>query len=246
MLNFRKHKTKFKGMAIFIMLAFTSTAFSAGLQTGRIIPKGKVTLYHGNQKIGEFSSEAPLPEGTFLSVQDECGVKMRDLYLVGIDKSLFSVTTNSGSRELTVKHGTVYFALSTMPHILVFITPDGVITTWEVMLNASADDGLLSGYISVTDHVTKLGVLKGGSMLVSVDGGEIVRIKAGQELRLAQADLFEEGEETDRKPKPETTAPTKGVSTKSIIIGVATIVALVGGIVALSADDETKQASPSQ
>jgi len=246
MLNLRKHNTNFKGMAIFIMLAFTSTAFSAGLQTGRIIPKGKVTLYHGNQKIGEFSSEAPLPEGTFLSVQDECGVKMRDLYLVGIDKSLFSVTTNSGSRELTVKHGTVYFALSTMPHILVFITPDGVITTWEVMLNASADDGLLSGYISVTDHVTKLGVLKGGSMLVSVDGGEIVRIKAGQELRLAQADLFEEGEETDRKPKPETTAPTKGVSTKSIIIGVATIVALVGGIVALSADDETKQASPSQ
>jgi hypothetical protein len=161
-----------------------------------------------------------------------------------MDKSLFSITTNTGSRELTVKHGTVYFALSTMPHILVFITPDGVITTCEVMLNASADDGLLSGYISVTDHVTKLGVLKGGSMLVSVDGGETVRVKAGQELRLAQADLFEEGDKTDRKPKPGTTAPTNGVSTRTIIIGAATIGALVGVIIGRSVSDETKPASP--
>lgn len=248
MLNFRKHNNNFKGMAIFVLLAFASTAFSAGLQTGRIIPKGKVALYHGNQKIGEFSSEAPLPEGTFLSVENECGVKMKGLYLLGIDKSLFSVTTNTGSRELRVKHGTVYFALSTMPHILVFITPDGVITTYEVMLNASVNDGLLSGYISVTDHVTKLGVLKGGSMLVSVDGGETKRVKAGQELRLAQADLFEEvdeeGDKADTGPEPTTTAPTEGVSAKYITIGVASVVALVGGIVSLSGGDDKTPASP--
>jgi hypothetical protein len=205
MLNFRKHNTNFKGMAIFVLLAFASTAFSAGLQTGRIIPKGKVALYHGNQKIGEFSSEAPLPEGTFLSVENECVVKIKDLYLVGIDKSLFSVKTNTGSRELTVKHGTVYFALSTMPHILVFITPDGVITTTK-------------------------------------------RVKAGQELRLAQADLFEEvdeeGDKADTGPKPTTTAPTEGVSAKGITIGVASVVALVGGIAALGGGDDKAQASP--
>ena len=201
MLGVRKGKTKFKLMSIFVLLAFASTAFSSGLSMGRIIPKGKVTLYQGNQKIGEFGSEAPLPEDTLLSVQGQCGVKMRDLYLVAIDKSLFSVTTKVASRKLTVEHGTVYFALSAMPRILVFQTPEGIITTSEIMLKASADAGLLEGYVAVADGITKVGVLEGGSMLVSADDGEAMRINAGQELRLAQADLF--GEEEEAKTEEE-------------------------------------------
>jgi hypothetical protein len=85
-------------------------------------------------------------------------------------------------------------------------------------------------------------------MLVSVDGGETKRVKAGQELRLAQADLFEEvdeeGDKADTEPKPTTTAPTEGVSAKYITIGVASVVALVGGIVALSGGDDKSPASP--
>ena len=229
MLCARKNKITFKGMAIFTLLVFASTAFCAGLSLGRIIPKGKVTLYQGNQKIGEFSADAPLPEDTLLSVQGECGVKMRDLYLVAIDKSLFSVTTKSTSRKLTVEHGTVYFALSSMPRTLVFQTPEGVITTSEVMLKASADAGLLEGYVSVADGISKVGVLEGGSMFLSVGDGETMRVKAGQELRLAQADLFGEEEEEEDEEAAE---PPEGMSkTTKIIIGAATIAALaaVGG-----------------
>jgi len=208
---------------------------------GRIIPKGKVTLFQGDQKVGEFRSEAPFPEGAFLSVQGECGVKMSDLYLVAIDKSLFSVKTDPDARKLSVKTGTVYFALSSMPHILVFKTPDGVVTTHQILLNASSESGLLQGYVSVTDTVTKVGVLEGGSLLLSMGDGETKRINAGQELRLAQAGLFEDKEDKKEKPKDKKEEPkdkkdkpvkkAKGMSTTAkVLIGLVT----VGGIAALA------------
>ena len=235
------NQIKFKVIAIFVLLAFASTTFASGLYVGRLIPKGKVTLFQGNQKVGEFSSEAPLPEGTLLSVQGECGVKMSDLYLVAIDKSLFSVKTDPDSRKLAVKTGTVYFALSSMPHILVFQTPDGVVTTHQILLNASSESALLKGYVSVTEDITKVGVLEGGSMLLSVGDGKTMRINAGQELRLAQAGLFEDKgdkkeepkdkkeEPKDKKDKPEDKAGGKGMSTTvKVLIGLAT----VGGIAA--------------
>ena len=239
------NRIKFKVIAIFVLLAFASTTFASGLSVGRLIPKGKVTLFQGNQKVGEFSSEAPLPQGTLLSVRGECGVKMSDLYLVAIDKSLFSVTTNPDSRKLAVKTGTVYFALSAMPHALIFQTPDGVVTTHQVLLNASSESGLLQGYVSVTEDIAKVGVLEGGSMLLSVGDGKTMRINAGQELRLAQAGLFEDKgdkkeepkdkkeEPKDKKDKPEDKAggEAKGMSTTAkVLIGLAT----VGGIAAFA------------
>ena len=233
-----KNQTKFKIVAIFSLLAFVSTGFASGLSVGRIIPKGKVTLFRGDQKVGEFRSEAPFPEGAFLSVQGECGVKMSDLYLVAIDKSLFSVTTDPDSRKLSVKTGTVYFALSSMPHILVFKTPDGVVTTHQILLNTSSKSGLLQGYVSVTDTVTKVGVLEGGSLLLSVGDGETRRINGGQELRLAQAGLFEDKEEKKEEPKDKKDKPkdkpvekAKGMSTTAkVLIGIAT----VGGVAAFA------------
>jgi hypothetical protein len=197
------NQTKFKVVAIFALLAFVSTTFASGLSVGRIIPKGTVSLFQGKQKVGEFRSEAPFPEGTFLSVQGECGVKMSDLYLVAMDKSLFSVKTYYDSRKLAVKNGTVYFALSATPHILVFQTPDGVVTTHQILLNASAKSGLLKGYVSVSEDITRVGVLEGGSILLSVGDGETKKINAGQELRLAQADLFEDKEVKKEEPKTD-------------------------------------------
>ncbi|MBW1727228.1 MAG: hypothetical protein JRF31_12860 [Deltaproteobacteria bacterium] len=226
------NQTKFKVVAIFALLAFASTLFASGLSVGRIIPKGKVTLFQGNQKVGEFSSEAPFPEGALLSVQGECGVKMSDLYLVAIDKSLFSLKTYYESRKLFVKNGTVYFALSATPHILVFQTPDGVVTTHQILLNVSTKSGLLKGYVSVSEGITRVGVLEGGSILLSVGDGETKRIDAGQELRLAQAGLFEEKEGEKEEPKAEKEKiadKDKGWSTTTkVLIGLG----VVGGGVA--------------
>jgi len=220
-------RTKFNTIAIFALLAFASTTFASGLSVGRIIPKGKVTLFQGNQKIGEFSSEAPFPEGALLSVQGVCGVKMSDLYLLAIDKSLFSVTTDPDSRILAVKNGTVYFSLSSMPHTLVFHTPDGVVTTHQILLNASTESGLLKGYVSVADGITRIGVLEGGSMLLLVGDVKTMKINAFQELRFAQAGLFEEEGEEETKTEEEEEVEPEGMSTGAKVgIGIAALAAI--------------------
>ena len=230
----RKNTLKFKIMTAFIILAFTSTGFSSGLPVGRILPKGKVVLYHANQKVGEYSSEAPLPENTILSVQGECGVKLSHLYLVALDQSLFSITTNNSSRTLFVQKGTVYFALSSTPYTLVFQTPDGVITTNDILLKASSAGQSLKGYVYVEEGVTRVGVLEGGSMLLTVADDKPQMVSPGHELRLAQADIFkEEGKTEDEKPaETDETAETKGMSTTTkVVLGVIA----VGGLVAAAA-----------
>jgi hypothetical protein len=256
-----KNTLKFKMMIAFIVLAFTSTGFSAGLPVGRILPKGKVTLFHGNQKVGEFRSEAPLPEDTLLSVQGECGVKLSHLYLVAVDQSLFSITTNDSSRTLFVQKGTVYFALSSTPYTLIFQTPDGVITTNEVMLKASSTDQLLKGYVYVEEGITRVGVLEGGSMLVTVADDKPQVVTAGHELRLAQADIFKEegkteeekpdetGEpgETDETGQPGETAAAGGMSTiTKVVLGAIAIggIALAAGGGGGGGDDAPPPASP--
>jgi len=238
MQNLIKNTLRLKIMIVFTILVFTSTGFSAGFSVGRILPKGKVTLFHGNQKVGEFRSEAPLPENTLLSVQGECGVKLNHLYLVALDQSLFSITTNNNSRTLFVQKGTVYFALSSTPYTLVFQTPDGVITTNDIMLKASSTNQLLKGYVYVEEGITRVGVLEGGSMIVTVTDDKPQLVAAGHELRLAQADIFkEEGKAEKEKPdetdepgktdeagKAGETAATGGMSTTTkVVLGVIAI-----------------------
>lgn len=238
MQNLIKNTLRLKIMIVFTILVFTSTGFSAGLSLGRILPKGKVTLFHGNQKVGEFRSEAPLPEDTLLSVQGECGVKLSHLYLVAIDQSLFSITTSNSSRTLFVQKGTVYFALSSTPYTLIFQTPDGVITTNEVMLKASSTNRLLKGYVYVEEGITRVGVLEGGSMLVTVADDKPQVVAAGHELRLAQADIFkEEGKTEEEKPdetgEPGETDETGQPGETAAAGGMSTITKVVLGAIAI-------------
>ncbi len=245
MQHIRKNKTRLSVITVFVILMFASTGFSAGSSAGRILPKGTVSLFHDNQKIGEFSSEAPLPEDTLMSVQGQCGVKLSDLYLVAVDKSLFSVTTDSESRRLTVKTGIVYFALSALPRALVFQTPDGVITTREVMLKAASNGQSLKGYVFVEEGITRVGVLEGGTMLMMVDDGQPIAIDAGRELRLAQAEIFKEEKEEGKteegpaeegaKEGPAEETPAGETGTAVSTGGVSTTAAVVGGIVVLGA-----------
>jgi hypothetical protein len=241
MLNFRKKRFKFKITAVFVVLIFASTGFAAGFPSDRILPKGKVTLYHGSRAIGEFSSEAPIPEDTLMAVQGECGVKLRHLYLLALDQSLFSVSTHEGSRTLTVQKGTVYFALSSMPRTLVFRTPEGTITTNEVVLNASSANRLLKGYVNVEDGIARLGVLEGGSMLVTATDDKPMAISAGHEIKLAQAEIFKK-EEKPKEEKPaktgeagETGETGKAAGKSAKAGGMSTTAKVVLGVLALGA-----------
>ena len=239
MQDIRKNKTRFSIITVFVILMFASTGFSAGSSAGRILPKGTVSLFHDHQKIGEFSSEAPLPEDTLMSVKGQCGVKLNDLYLVAADKSLFSVTTDADSRKLTVKTGIVYFALSALPRALVFQTPDGVITTRDIMLKTASTGQSLKGYVFVEEGITRVGVLEGGAMMMMVDDGQPITIDAGHELRLAQAEIFKD-EKAPKDPTEdveegtaEDAAKEKGaLSTTAMVVGV---VVLGGALIGLAA-----------
>jgi len=234
MQNLRKNTFKVKMATLFMILVFTSTGFSAELSGGRIFPNGTVTLFHGDQSVGEFRSEAPLPEGTLLSIQGECGVKLPHLFLFAKDSSLFSVETNPRSRTLTVQKGTVYFALSSMPTPLLFQTPNGMLSTSDIILKTSSKGAVLEGYVHVEEGITRVGVLEGGSMLIAPDDGKPMTVAAGREIRLAQADIFkEEGEPEKGKPAEAGKAGEAGESGETAAKGGMSTTAkvLIGAVV---------------
>lgn len=187
MLRIQKNKRCLKALVIIVLFAFPISGLASDLNSGRIIPMGKVSIYRGDQQVGELTAEAPFPEGALLACDGECAVRMNDLLLVGADKSVFSVTTGTNSRELLVKEGTVYFALSKLPRSMVFVTPNGAVTAQQLILNVAADGGLLKGYVAVTGESAEIGVIDGGSVLVSTDAGEKT-IQSGKKIILAQAE----------------------------------------------------------
>ena len=238
----RNNNLFIKLLIVLVVTVFSTSGFCAGLNAGRVFPKGKVIIYKDGQKAGEFSKEAPLSNGALMECKGRCGVKLPDLYLVAEDNAVFSVNTDLYSRELYVKQGTVYFAVSTMDRALVFKTNHGSFTTKQVLLNASTDGGVLKGYIKSTAEGAELGVADGGSMVVSTfDGDQMIR--SGNRIVLAQAQL----------------GTTTAVSTGAAVAGggglTMTTLVIAGGVAAvtlgamavsnnISTDDNPKSASP--
>jgi hypothetical protein len=221
----RVHKDKrcLKAFIVILLIAFATFALASNFDSGRIIPGGKVLIYRGDQQVGELTAEAPFPDGALLACDGDCAARMDGLLLVGADKSLFSVTTRANSRELLVRKGTVYFALSKMPHSLVFVTPMGVVTAQQLILNAAADGGLLKGYVAVTAESAEIGVIEGGSLLVSTVSGETT-IQSGKKIVLTQTDQSEAPAEETKSPAKTTPAGTVGgVAVVPIVAGVAVL-----------------------
>jgi hypothetical protein len=163
---------------------------------------------------------------------------------VAADKSLFSVTTKADSLEFELQEGTAYFALSELPRPLVFITPHGVFTAQEAILNASTDGALLKGYVAATSEGTEIGVIEGGSLLISSSGGEKL-VQAGNRIKVAQntGQGAASGASAPKKPaaKPEKTNGTKFVY-GAITAGT---MAIAGLIIYSNRDKDRDDGSPS-
>ena len=237
----RKNKLGLKLLAVGLSFALAIPGFSSDLKSARIYPTGKITIYSGNQRVGEFNKEAPFPEGFLIAADGRCGVKMENVYLVAEDRSLFSVATAASLRKLQIKEGTVYFAMTKNSPSLSFITPSGNLTVLDILLNAATDSPQLKGYVSVKKNGSELGIIRGGAMVVSTQQGEMM-IESGQRLILAQADLDvgapEEIETSDEKKGQEEKAgqeekPGMSRNTK-IIVGVIAAAAIAGGVGALA------------
>ena len=226
-----KEKTLAKMVIAVAILAFATVAYSSELNLARIMPTGTVSVFQGDQKVGEFSKEAPLPEGCLLSCKGKCGVKMDHLYFVATDGSRFSVIGKEDVRVLNIEKGTIYFILSALPKTLVFKTPHGTFTTDAVMLNVSTDGGFLQGYVSVTQEDTELGVIEGGSMSVSTVKGEKM-IQPGNRIILAQATMGSGGE------------GDSGLNNRRLLYSLIPVGVVAGAIIYKVTKDDNKEGSP--
>ena len=111
---FRSKRIEIKTVVSLLTFLMVSQCVVAMAGSDRIYPTNKVTLYRGEKKVGVYTKEAPLPDGSVISTDGRCAVKLDDLYLVAEDQSVFSINTSGRHRNLFVKEGIVYFKTSAM------------------------------------------------------------------------------------------------------------------------------------
>jgi hypothetical protein len=231
MLKHKKGKPLFTVLICFVVVAFGSSGFAAGLQPSRILPTDKVSLYKGDQKIGEFTTEAPFPEGYLLETKGRCAVKMDGLYLVAEDRSLFSIQDPRDGREIQLSKGTVFFALSTSTQSLVFDTPSQVFRAEQIIVNASTDN-VLKGYLSVKPEGTELGVIEGGYMVISTGEGTRM-LKSGERILVADSGKGASGAVSSKdRPRKEEESKNDDSGPSALMIG--GIGAGLAGLVAIA------------
>lgn len=221
---------------LFVMSLAAGTMASVDLTRARLIPKSKVSIYEGSTKVGELSSEAPLPEGRILTSSEKCAVRLDGLYLVAAENTRFGLTPGSGTMDLFVQEGRVYFALGEFRQTLSFSTPQDSVTVQSSVIQASAGSSTVKGYLLYENERMEIGVMEGGKLMVAnADGQQL--IEPGNSLRVekAQADLKKGG----------TAAPLLGGGSKSVLIGAGVAVGVtVGGMAALGAFDSDDGGAP--
>jgi hypothetical protein len=225
-----------------LALFLVSPCYATGINSARIYPTNKVTIFNGGKEVGAFTKEAPLPEGYILSTDGKCAIKMDEIFMVAKDKSLFAINGDSNQRNLIIKKGTVYFRMSEMRRPINFVTPAGNIWARSIILNASADNKAIMGFVTTTKDGSELGIIKGGSMVVlTVYGLTIVSI--GKKIMLAQADMDvgppeggESGDELTETPTTEEGGQDEpGMSAgKKVAIGAIGTGAVAGGLLLLT------------
>jgi ferric-dicitrate binding protein FerR (iron transport regulator) len=230
----RSKKIGIKLVVLWLTLFMACQGGVALAGSDRIFPTGKVTLYRGDKTVGVYTKEAPLPEGSVISTDGRCAVKLHDLYLVAEDQSVFSINTSGRQRNLFIKEGTIYFKTSSMRRAFAFITPNGQISVQRIRLNASFSDGAINGYIAVTENQSELGVAQGGSMDVFTERGPMT-IQSGKKIILSQADMdigLPEDEAPAAQQIPETKPPTS--TGRKIVYGALGVAAVAGIALGLS------------
>ena len=169
MFEISKHKFVQNVIIAIVSLAFTTAGFSASTNSARVIPTGKVSINKNGKVVGEFSKEAPLPEGSLLRCEDKCAVKIDDTYMVVDPGTEFSVTPAANSTGLYVKTGAVYYAINESSRPIQITTPSGDATTGDLTMT----DSELRGYVRVSGNETEIGVIGGGTMMVETTSGDM-------------------------------------------------------------------------
>ena len=215
-----------KVLVVFMSIAMTTVGFSARTNSARVIPTGKVSIIKDGKVVGEFSKEAPLPEGSMLRCEDKCALKLDDKYMVVDPGTEFSVTPAAGHTELYAKEGTVYYAMNESSSPLQIDTPNGEAATGDLTMT----DSEVRGYVRVSGNETEIGVIGGGTMMMETASGEMA-VAPGNAITIAAV-----GSETSEAAADGAAAEKTGGLTRNqkYAFGAGTAAVLAAGGVALA------------
>jgi len=234
--NVRMYELVTVGIASFLMI-FLFSGLAIAADNARIDPGTKVSVYRIDKKVDELKAEAPLPYDSLLECTDRCRVRMNSLYFVSSDRSSFSVSAPPQDNLIRFLQGDFYFSLTALPRQLLIQTPIEDLTVQQVIFQAAASGGRLDGYLFVKGDTTEIGVLEGGSLVVSSSHGEHV-VQPGSRITIAQAGAhpeISEGAEVSQG----------GASTTTIVVGgVVGAAAIAGAVVLIADDDDDDDPSP--
>jgi hypothetical protein len=240
-------RTTISAAVSFLMVLCFFTTVIAG-EVSRLVPTDKVIVFKDGKKIAEYTKEMPVPESVILSCNGKCGIKLDDISIVGEDQSRFLIDSAQNNRYLGVEEGIVYFGISTMPRKIIFMTPKGAVSANQVFIEASSNNRMVEGYIKVSDDISEIGVIDGGSLQILTNDGHQL-LKPGQRFILAQAEI---GAEASNEVVVGTFT-TQGGFFENLTngqIAFGTTAAIVGGVSTIGAilhdKDSPRPASPSQ
>ena len=238
-----------KVLVVFMSIAMTTVGFSARTNSARVIPTGKVSIIKDGKVVGEFSQEAPLPEGSMLRCEDKCAVKLDDTYMVVDPGTEFSVTPAAGHTELHVKEGTVYYAMNESSSPLQIDTPNGEAATGDLTMT----DNEVRGYVRVSENETEIGVIGGGTMMMETESGEMA-VTSGHAITTTAVGSETSGASADRAAATKTGGLTRN---QKFAVGAGSVAVLTAGGIALASgsggsggsggggDDDDDDGSPS-
>jgi hypothetical protein len=223
-----KNNMILKVWAVFISIAMTTAGFSASTNSARIIPTGKVSVMKEGAIVGEFSEEAPLPEGVLLKCEDGCDIKFDDTYMRATPGTVFSITLAAASTALYVKTGSVYYVINESSNPIQITTPSGDAATGDLTMSESE----LRGYVRVSGNETEIGVISGGTLMLETESGQFA-VASGRAITITAGDSEPVAGATE--PAGAAAPVSKGISNNQIItIGAASAAALAGMVLLFS------------
>jgi hypothetical protein len=216
------HKKGWVQAVVFLfVLSLCGGSLAAGLDGARVLPEGKLNIFKGNQKVGELSSEAPLPVDKMLQSDGKCGVRMQGIYLVSTENTRFSVRDLSGGTDIFVQQGRLYFALGELRTPLSFSTPKDTAKVESALIEVSTDTFGIKGYLLFEDGKMEIGVMEGGKLVLVNSSGRQV-LEPGNRVMVQNAQANLEGGGADASMSEELkTKLLAGVAIGAVIGGVA-------------------------
>ncbi len=230
------------------MMAGVSTAGAA--TEGRIIPTNRVSLEKNGSVVANLTSQAPVDENALIICHGTCMVKLRGVSLVAMDKTEFAVKQIGDFMNIYVKQGKVNFIITDTSRQFAFYIPDGSYVKTEGFVVPASTDNAVKGYIDVTDKAAAIGMDRGGMVVQTTNGRQMISQGHAIQLAMAEVPAAAATPAAAALPSNATTAGLAGVfshATLGMVVAGGAAVAWSAGLVSTVNNSGVKRpASPNR